>query len=1111
MTAGKTAYTLFRRHLLENRANATSAFAWSEYIESDPSRTSEQQTPQREAVDQQTWLPPSQRPHELQNSSFPPDPLVKEEAVSANHVDYSVQMENRLDAHHHSNELSTKPIVNRSEAIAIPSNGTPESSNPITSTAPLLTTTASPGLTMPQAVEQLYLANYNEGLYWKHETITYGFPTSSAGMFGLHFQQLYFSSFSEYQKFYTRQAMDAWDDLIDNEIVEYNDYIYAYFTADIELASTSCKDIGFGSGGYAEYFDYGDYRIDAGSIWIDDVPVFAKPRPGTEVNHIIMHEIGHTLGLNHMGQRTSNGVDDGLVMQDENKHYLVSGIYDSNLYSIMSYIHPSNVNYYGKIESADWIATDSSLPNGYEFIFPQTPMLLDILAIQKIYGASTTTRRGNTTYGFNSNITYGQDAEILNFDNNPYPIVTILDNGGYDCLDLSGWNTASRIDLQAGHSSDANDMTKNIWIAFDTIIENAVGGGGNDSLTGNDVDNVLRGGMGNDRIYGLSGNDYLNGDDGNDLLVGGAGQDLLDGGSGDDQMSGNTGDDWYYVNSEGDTVTEAFDSGLDTIWFSARNYVLPENVENINLGGDAFSVVGNSLHNKIIGTVYENDLSGEAGSDYIEGNGGNDTLDGGLGNDLIYGGSGHDSITGGADHDRLYGGDENDNIEGNDGNDYLDGGAGSDILQGGNGSDTLHAGSAASGQTAVDGIDRVPGDGLEDLMFGGNGDDTYIVLDELDLVQENSSTAGGIDTVNSYIDYVLGNFVENLNLQGAGNSNGTGNSLRNRLYGNSGNNSLLGLAGNDYIYGRDGNDTIDGGLGSDTMAGGDGDDVFYVDSLGDIVYGDAGIDTVIAPFSYTLLGSLVENLTLTGSNAANGIGSTSSNTIIGNSAANNLVGDFGDDMLIGNQGGDTLDGGDGNDTLNGGAGVDKMIGGSGNDTYYVDNIGDMVIESYSEYNDMRGKDTVISEINFTLSTYLENLKLIGPNALIATGNQQDNKLTGNEYENMLIGNLGNDTLKGGASSDTYRVSWARDGRTEMTTILDTSGSDDTLILSGIASASNLRFSQSGVNLLIWSASSTELDSIMVFDWYEPDQQIEHLKWIDNTGITRDINNSVIPA
>ena len=109
---------------------------------------------------------------------------------------------------------------------------------------------------------------------------------------------------------------------------------------------------------------------------------------------------------------------------------------------------------------------------------------------------------------------------------------------------------------------------------------------------------------------------------------------------------------------------------------------------------------------------------------------------------------------------------------------------------------------------------------------------------------------------------------------------------------------------------------------------------------------------------------------------------------------------------------DWIKAGIGNDILNGGAGADTMIGGAGNDSYYVNNVGDSIIENANE-----GTDTVFTTITYTLAANVENLTLQGTTAINGTGNDLNNTITGNTAANVLIGGAGNDILNGGAGAD----------------------------------------------------------------------------------------------
>ena len=148
--------------------------------------------------------------------------------------------------------------------------------------------------------------------------------------------------------------------------------------------------------------------------------------------------------------------------------------------------------------------------------YPITPMLADIIAIQKIYGVPENVNMGDDVYRFKS---YGSGEPAT---------YTIYDNGGEDTLDFSRATGRQTISLHPENASSVYGYRDVIVIARDTWIENAIGGSGFDQLIGNAMDNRLEGRDGDDRLWGGYGND---------LLIGGKGGDRLDGGSGTDMVS----------------------------------------------------------------------------------------------------------------------------------------------------------------------------------------------------------------------------------------------------------------------------------------------------------------------------------------------------------------------------------------------------------------------------------------------------------------------------------------------------------------------------------------------------------------------------------------------
>jgi Ca2+-binding RTX toxin-like protein len=364
-------------------------------------------------------------------------------------------------------------------------------------------------------------------------------------------------------------------------------------------------------------------------------------------------------------------------------------------------------------------------------------------------------------------------------------------------------------------------------------------------------------------------------------------------------------------------------------------------------------------------------------------------------------------------------------ITGTNNNDSLTGGAANDIINGLAGVDT---------------------------MAGGLGNDVYYVDNVLDVVKESANQ--GIDTVNSTaVHYMLADNVERLFLS-TGAIYGDGNSQ------------------NNIILGNDLGNGIDGRGGADFMMGGKGNDVYDVDNVGDKVveFAGQGTDAIHSTISYSIaaLGN-VENLNLMfgASTAIKATGNALSNMIGGNEFENIIDGGAGADIMGGWTGNDTYlvdnigdqiveyswegasdsvissialknafanvenydfskvavavdftaDGAD--NVIKSGLAADKLTGGAGNDTYYLNNSGDVVVELAGG-----GTDTVVSgNINLDLSKYafVENAKLTGAAALKLIGSAGANVLTGNVGANVLDGKGGADVMSGGKGNDTYMV------------------------------------------------------------------------------------------
>ena len=244
-------------------------------------------------------------------------------------------------------------------------------------------------------------------------------------------------------------------------------------------------------------------------------PVFDMSNLGSNAFHIVLHEIGHALGLKHPH-------DGGLAGYTTYQAAGLSSL-DDGFLTLMSYDPTSSIWQYG------WAST---------------PLPLDIIAAQTIYGANTTTHAGNTTHSL-------LDDGLLR---------TVYDVSGTDTLDASNIDKGITLRLAQGNSTTV-DTLSTVYIAVNTVIENAIGTFFNDTIYGEKGDNTLQGWSGNDLIFGGLGDDLILGQDGNDELQGGLGDDNLQGGDGADLMAGQDGNDRLFGQNGNDQLQGG--AGLD--------------------------------------------------------------------------------------------------------------------------------------------------------------------------------------------------------------------------------------------------------------------------------------------------------------------------------------------------------------------------------------------------------------------------------------------------------------------------------------------------------------------------------------------------------------------
>ncbi|TMJ13747.1 MAG: hypothetical protein E6G94_11090 [Alphaproteobacteria bacterium] len=612
--------------------------------------------------------------------------------------------------------------------------------------------------------------------HWEQSSpISYGFP--EAGTYtGYTAGSEPFTNFGPLDA--SQQAVAA---AVFREISQITNLTFTNFNQTGQAPATATIRLGLTDDTDAAHAYLPGTSVVAGDVWFRHSDgYFIDPKPGDYGYSTFLHEIGHAVGLNHP--------------------------HDGDVFGTMSLDH-DNMNY-TVMTYRSWpgMPIEDSYANG-DYGFNQTYMIYDIAALQHLYGANFNTRSGDTVYKWSpdsGNTLIDGVPGIIPGGNTIF--VALWDGGGTDTYDLSAYvesvrvdlapgawvktNLAQLADLGTGHRAEGNISNPFLYHG-DTrsLIENATGGAGDDTLFGNQ---------------------------GANWLVGGAGNDDLDGRAGADRMEGGAGNDDYVVSDIGDLVIEGVDGGIDSVATTLLSYTLADNVEALGgmLESAGQTLIGNALNNTIIAvSTHDNYLDGGGGADLMSGSYGNDTYVVDNASDSISDLDGVDTVIASVSYVIQIGienitlsGSAAINATGSGGNNVLTGNGAANVLDGFVGADT---------------------------MIGGGGDDTYVVDQAGDVVTE--AAGGGTDTVTASISYVLGANVERLTLIGDSAIDGTGNALANVLTGNAAANRLDGGAGDD---------TLSGGAGDDVLVGGEGngDTAVYAGNFAD--YEISGTTTI---------------------------------------------------------------------------------------------------------------------------------------------------------------------------------------------------------------------------------------------------------------------------
>ncbi|MBI5790410.1 MAG: M10 family metallopeptidase C-terminal domain-containing protein, partial [Rhodocyclales bacterium] len=331
-------------------------------------------------------------------------------------------------------------------------------------------------------------------------TLSYSFPgafATWASDYSSLNEKAVFSPLNSMQMVAVRSALSAWSSVANISFTEVADT--ATDVGQLRFAWTEKANEGA-----AAWAWFPSSHFASGSdVWLSitnlssSYGVVADWQPGGSAYSILIHELGHALGLKHPF--------DGILK--------LTGAEDSQKYTLMSYTsHPHGL----------YLKQISESEIDYRAVQPDSPMLYDIQAIQYLYGTNTAYHAGADTYTFDPATPF---------------LRTLWDGGGNDTISVSNFSLGCTINLNPGSFSKLSmpfnvvppgwsvgeaptyDGTDNLAIAFNCWIENAVGGSGGDTLIGSSIGNTLNGGLGEDTLTGGQGADSLDGGSGLDTAA----------------------------------------------------------------------------------------------------------------------------------------------------------------------------------------------------------------------------------------------------------------------------------------------------------------------------------------------------------------------------------------------------------------------------------------------------------------------------------------------------------------------------------------------------------------------------------------------------------------